>query len=613
MKTPILYFKNVFLGFGGQPVLNDISFNIYSQERICLVGRNGSGKSTLMKLITGVHEADKGEIYLKPGTNIGYLPQELKISDPNKTVYDYLLEDFDEEQIDSKRYLADIVLEKLKVSGEKMIEKLSGGKFRRMLLAKSIINEPNILLLDEPTNHLDIASIEWLEKYLNSYNGSVICVSHDRAFLSRISNKTFWIDRGYLKVNNKGYASFSEFQEQVFKEEEKRLQNLEKRLQEDEHWLIYGVTARRKRNQNRLSRLLDSREKLAKDRANYYKAGKLITLPPLADKDTSKLVFEMENVSFAYTDVSPPKQIIKNLTMRVLAGEKIGLMGRNGAGKSTFLNLITGKLAPTNGTIKLGAKVEYSYFDQRRDALDHSKTLWETLCPDGGDHVKIGDKHRHVVAYLKDFLFDPTQAKSPVGTLSGGEANRLLLAKILINPGNFLILDEPTNDLDADTLELLEELLTDYQGTLLVVSHDREFLDNLVTRTIIIDEENFYDFIGGFSDAARELVHFSFDKKEQIKQKSPSIEQKNEIKEKVRLSYKEQREYDLLPDEISKLEEQIRQTEEKLADPDLYLKNPKEFDKLSAKLLELKQDLEQKEHRWLEISLLHDNLNKGSN
>jgi ATP-binding cassette subfamily F protein uup len=596
MSLPLFYLKNLFLSFGQTPLFQNISAHVSAKERICLVGKNGSGKSTLLKLMAGQIEPDKGELYYHPGIKIGFLAQSPTF-DKDYTIYEYVLQNIqlkDGESIEHKAYLADIILEKLRLSGNKHLSKLSGGKLRRADLARTLVEEPDLLFLDEPTNHLDIASIEWLEKYLNDFAGGLVVISHDRAFLRNISNKTIWIDRGKLLCNNKGYSDFERWSEEVFTQEERELSKLGKELDKEKLWLQQGVTARRKRNQQRLAGLHALRERLQNEKTRFNNINASMKLDIVSSDNKAKRLIEMENVSFKFTDVEPHKTILDPFSLKISKGETIGVMGRNGAGKSTLVKLITGELKPTEGSIKFGTNLEYSYLDQSRSQIDPDKTLWETLCPNGGDTIFLGDKPKHVIAYLKDFLFDGNQAKAKVSTLSGGEQNRLLLAQLLINPGNFLILDEPTNDLDMDTLDMLVEILSEYKGSLLIVSHDRDFLERLATRTIIIEQPHIHDYVGGYYDYLASIKPKQIAKP--VAKEAPKVE-----KQLKKLSYKDERELSLLPDKMEQLTKHIQELELELGNPNLYAKDPEKFNDLSKQIANNKEELENSEMRWLEL------------
>jgi ATP-binding cassette subfamily F protein uup len=593
MSLVLSYFKNLFLTFGHEPLFNNISAQINSKDRICLVGKNGSGKSTLLKILAKQIEADKGDVYFSPGIKIGYLAQ-TPIFNKDLTIYEYVIENIDlqsNESIEQKSYLADIVIENLKLPSNERLSNLSGGTLRRADLAKVLVAAPDLLLLDEPTNHLDISSIEWLEGYLNDFAGGLLVISHDRVFLRNISNKTIWLDRNKLLHNNKGYSDFERFRDEIFEQEARELSRLGKELDKENLWLQQGVTARRKRNQQRLHGLYDLREKLKSDKSRFNNIANSITIDQVSSNNKSKIIAELNNVSFNFAE----KIILKPFSLNITKGEVIGVLGSNGAGKSTLVKLITGELKPTTGEIKLGTNLKYSLLDQSRDQLDLNATLWQELCPQGGDTVLVGDKTKHVVAYLKDFLFTSQQINSKVSILSGGEKNRLLLAKLLASPGNFLILDEPTNDLDIDTLDMLVDILSEYTGTLLIVSHDRDFLERLVTRTIVIDRHIVSDYMGGYHDYVSSIKLL----KKVTKTTKEPIKQEKQVSNK--LSYKDERELSLLPKTIDDLTTEIKKLEDKIADPDFYNKNPQEFNEISAKIEAKKSDLEKSEIRWLEL------------
>ncbi|AIL65197.1 ABC transporter ATP-binding protein [Rickettsiales bacterium Ac37b] len=603
-SLPLLSLQDIQLAFGGKPLFTSVSLQIFAGDKIALVGRNGSGKSTLMNVIASKIEYDKGVVYKKPGIIIGYLSQSLSPSQ-DITVREYVIQGIITNSLQSKEelyYKADIILEALDLNGNDLLSELSGGKIRRTALAQALVSEPDILLLDEPTNHLDIASINWLENFLKRYKGGVLCISHDREFLKSISTKVLWLNQGNVRTCNQGFASFDEWSTEIIEQEIKELEKLGKKVDEENLWLAHGVTARRKRNQGRLRKLFELRSKLRIDRNNYTKASSSIKLPPLPSSMASKMVLEMDNVSYAFNDISSTKPILKNFSMRIIKGERIGIIGKNGTGKTTFLKLITGALSAQQGSIKLGPTVNLSYFDQKRESLDPEQTLWQTLCPEGGDTVFLYNSSRHVVAYLKDFLFDPKQAKFPVGSLSGGEANRLLLAKILINPGNLLILDEPTNDLDIDTLDMLQDMLSNYEGTLIIVSHDRDFLDRIVTRTMVFEEKGVInDYIGGYSDYRLEAKNSHLiSKNSDTKLSKDKISHNNTPKEN-KLSYKYKRELELLPSKIEALSLEIKALEEKMATVDLYNINHNVFLETTEKLVAKKQELEESEIRWIEL------------
>lgn len=600
MSTPLLSIHDATVTFGGKPLFTEITLHISLGEKICLVGRNGSGKSTLFKVIANELELDAGERFEQPGTRIGYLPQSIEAT-PNTSIYDYVKKGLPEEkQTDEFLYEIDQVLAPLYLTGDMLLEHLSGGQLRRTALARALINDPDILLLDEPTNHLDIEAIEWLEGYLQMFQGGLVCISHDRAFLKSISDKTFWLDRGAIRNHSRGYSDFERWSGELIEQEARELVKLARKVEEENSWLQKGVTARRKRNQQRLKEVYRLRDQLKHDKSKLHKVRNRIQLEPLDPASATKMVAEMEGVCKSFGDL----KILDQFTMRIMRGDRIGIVGKNGSGKSTFLKLITKQLEKDSGRLRIGKHLEFSYFEQQRESLDPEETLWKTLCPSGGDHLQVGKGTRHVVAYLKDFLFDPKQARSQVGSLSGGEMNRLLLAKILAKPGDVLILDEPTNDLDMDTLDMLQEILSDYKGTLIIVSHDRDFIDRIVTRTIIFEGEGKVDwYVGGYSDYLSQKQGKS--KKTSSKASAKNTSDKATIEKpkatSTKLTYKLQRELDLLPGEIEELAASIVKMEQQLADPDFYRDHPDAFDSIMQELAPAKELLNQKEERWIEL------------
>lgn len=599
-EAPIYTLKNIHLAFGDNQLFENVELYINKGDKICLVGRNGSGKSTLLKVIAGVVDADGGEIFVQPGTKIAYMPQEPDLS-LYSTLKEAILSGLSGEEKDLG-YIADIWLDRLKINGNSNPKEASGGECRKAALAKALISEPDILLLDEPTNHLDISTIETLEETINEFRGAVVVISHDRMFLNHVSRSTFWLDRGNMHLNNKGFAYFEEWQEQIINQEIIAQNNLNKKIAEETEWLHKGVTARRRRNMGRLRRLIE----LRKERREQIKSVGNINLNIDEGDFRSKLVIEAKNICKAYNG----RDIIKDFSTRIIRGNKIGIVGPNGAGKTTLIKLLTKRLTPDSGFVRIGKNLEEAYFDQNRITLDPKKTLWQTLC-DKGDHIMVQGRWRHVVAYLKDFLFKPAQAHTPVAALSGGEKNRLMLAYSLAQPSNFLVLDEPTNDLDMDTLDLLQEVLDEYAGTILIVSHDRDFLDRVVSSVIYLKGDGTaYEHAGSYTECLEKMKE---QKTENIKTKSvtkPII--KNEIntpKQNKKLSYNQKRLLEVLPLEIETLEKEIALLSAELSNPDLYQQNPARFDEAS-KLLEVKQqEKASKEEAWLELEILAEEIN----
>ena len=545
-EPPIYTLKGVSLAFGDNQLFKNVELYINRGDKISLVGRNGSGKSTLLKIIAGILEPDNGEIFVQPGTKIAYMPQEPDLS-KYLTLRDVVLSGLEEKSA-NQEYKADIWIEKLGILDAQETKSASGGEQRKAALAKTLIGQPDILLLDEPTNHLDINTIETLEKIIAEFDGAVILISHDRMFLEHVSSTTFWLDRGKMHRNNKGFKYFEEWQEEIINQEIIEQINLNKKIAEETEWLHKGVTARRRRNMGRLRRL----QQLRAERREQIKQIGNINLNLEEGDFRSKLVIEAKHISKKFGQ----REIVKDFSTRIIKGNKIGIVGPNGAGKTTLIKLLTKRLEPDSGFVRIGKNLDEAYFDQNRLSLDPKKTLWQTLC-DKGDHIMVHGHYRHVVAYLKDFLFKPAQAQCPVAALSGGEKNRLMLAVALAQPSNFLVLDEPTNDLDMDTLDLLQEVLDEYEGTVLIVSHDRDFLDRIVTSIIYMKGDgSLYEHAGSYSEllAKISLPENKPETKKTTKTVQKNISQKNSRPQK--LSYNQQRLLSILPQEIETLEKE---------------------------------------------------------
>lgn len=599
-EPPILTIKGARLSFGTNELFTNVELYINRGDKISLVGRNGCGKSTLLKVIARDIEPDAGEIFVQPGVKVSYMPQDPDFSG-YATLREVVLSGLPEHER-GQEYRADILIEQFDIRAAQSPEQSSGGERKKAALAKALINEPDILLLDEPTNHLDMPTIEKLEKIIADFRGAVILISHDRMFLSNTSRTTFWLDRGILRRNNKGFRYFEEWQEQVIDQEIIEQKYLNKKIEEETEWLHKGVTARRKRNQGRLRRL----QQLRQERREQIRQIGSVKLEVEEGELRSKMVIEAKHVCKAFGD----REIVKDFSTRIIKGNKIGIVGPNGAGKTTLIKLLTKRLEPDSGHVRIGKNLEEAYFDQNRLTLDPKKTLWKTLCNEG-DHIFVRGSYRHVVAYLKDFLFRPDQAQCPVSALSGGEKNRLMLAVALAQPSNFLILDEPTNDLDMDTLDLLQEVLDEYEGTILLVSHDRDFIDRVVTSVIYMPGDgSVSEHAGSYSDLLEKLKSKIPAKKENKKEALPKKEEtpKSETKKTGRLSYNQQRLLEILPDKISELEKQIGDTEAALSDSSLYTENPEKFDALTKQLEELKAELEKSENQWLEIEMLRESI-----
>ena len=590
MAITLLRLKDACVRFSGTPVFEGLTAQILEGDRICLVWRNGCGKSTLLKAIAKIYELDDGEHFLMPGQNLVYLEQDknypLDISTAD------LLESYG-----AKPHEGRSILDKLGIDPESTLNNASGGQKRRFALAESLVRNPTILLLDEPTNHLDLPSIQWLEEYLARLRGAVVMISHDRRFLENTSNTTWWIDRGTLHVNKKGFKEFDAWSSILMEEEERRLEKLNTRLRLETDWLHYGVTARRKRNQGRLQRLHELR---AERRDVMQNKTRSIDVNPVNLPRGSKIIIEAKEIEKSYGD----RTVVKPFSCRILHQDKIGIIGPNGAGKSTLVKMLVGELQPDAGNVKQGTTLKVTYIDQMRSELNPTDTLWETLCPEGGDQVWVGNETKHVVGYLKEFLFNESQIRGQVSILSGGEKNRLLLAKAMASPGNLLVLDEPTNDLDMDTLDLLVECLQGYLGTLIVVSHDRDFLDRTVTSTYVVSGAGeVSEYVGGYSDIQQYLKAAP----KAVAKAKPKDDSAKSAPAK-RLTYNLQREWEELPKKIKVLEKRIGELETLLDDSTLYEKNPQLFKALSEELQQNQEAVDTAETRWLELEMLADEL-----
>ena len=601
-EPPILTVKGIKLSFGPKELFSNVELYVNRGDKIALVGRNGTGKSTLLKILNGDLDPDSGEMFIQPGTKIAYMPQTPNF-DGCKTLKEVVLSGLPDNG-KGQEYKADILIEDLGIAADQAPDESSGGERRKAALAKTLINEPDILLLDEPTNHLDMPTIEKLEEIIKNFSGAVIVISHDRMFLKNISKTTFWLDRGVMHRNNKGYENFEEWQEQLIEQEIIEQKHLNKKIEAETEWLHKGVTARRKRNMGRLRRL----QKLREERRTQIKQTGRINLEVEESDGRSRLVIEAKHINKSYGD----KNLVKDFSIKVLRGNKIGIVGPNGAGKTTLVKLLTKRIEPDSGFVRIGKNLEEAYFDQNLADLDNKKTLWKTLCNEG-DHIYVRGQYRHVVAYLKDFLFKPEQAQCPVGALSGGERSRLMLALALAKPSNFLVLDEPTNDLDMDTIDLLQEVLDEYEGTALIVSHDRDFLDRVVTSVIYMDGSGkVEEFPGSYSELEEKLKNKPQAKKapEKEKKDKTKAEEVNQPKaeKKQKLSYSQQRKLDLLPQEIEQIEQKIQEIDEALGDSALYNADREKFTNLSTERANLQAELEAKENEWLELQLLQEEL-----
>ena len=613
VATLLLSVQEAAVRFGEKVLFDNLSFSISEGDKICLVGKNGAGKTTLMNIITDKQDLDDGERWMLQGTTIGYLQQDI-VPKAGQTVYDYVFEQIKKDgQEDANKYKVDMVIEPLELSPDDQMDKLSGGQLRRAALARALVEDPDILMLDEPTNHLDLDVIEWLEVYLKNRRGAIICVSHDKKFLENISDHVFWLDRGRLRVCPYGFSEFDEWSTLLLEQEERELRNRQKTVDLEVEWASRGVKARRKRNVRRLEKMKEERARLKADKSAFRRMMSRIEVEPTGDDfgGASKIIAEFFKVDKKFIEEDGRERLILDkFSVRIQRGDRIGILGKNGSGKTTFLRLLVGELKADMGKVKLAKNLECSYFDQKRKDLVLTQTLQRTLCPQGSDYINVMGKTRHVCGYLKDFMFDPMMAHHQVGSLSGGQRNRLLLAKILANPTALLILDEPTNDLDMETLDMLEEILDNYMGTLLVVSHDRDFLDQTVSKILAFEGNGKVEgYIGGYTDyleAKRGSGKPSAESKKKKKTSVPLqavINEPQPVAEKVlkKLSFNLQHELDRLPQKIEKFQKEIEECEEILADPALYSSDRDTFFQTSRKLLEARDDLAAAEQRWLEL------------
>ncbi len=601
MAPPLLFLRDIALTFGGTPLLRSADLSVGPGERICIVGRNGSGKSTLLKIAAGLAGFDGGERFLQPSVTVRYLPQE-----PDFAGFDAVLPYVEAGLAPGDDpYRARYMLEELGLRGDEDPGRLSGGEARRAALARVLAPEPDVLLLDEPTNHLDLIAIEALETTLKGLRSAVVLISHDRRFLETLSEATVWLDRGVTRRLDRGFAHFEPWRDTVLEEEERERHKLDRRIADEEHWLRYGVTARRKRNQGRLRTLAGYREARREALANRPTGN--ATLAPAKAQVSGKLVIEADGIGKSYGD----RPIVRDVSMRIERGDRIALVGPNGVGKTTLINLLTGALAPDAGTVKLGANLEVATLDQRRESLDPEETVAATLTGGRGDNVIIGGESRHVVGYMKDFLFRPEQARTPVRVLSGGEKARLMLARALARPSNLLVLDEPTNDLDLETLDLLQEMLADYPGTLIMASHDRDFIDRVATSTLVAGGDGRWtEYAGGYSDmvaqrgggvaakpAARPKPASAAGKAPAT---APSV--------RKRLSFKDEHALKVLPDRIAALTAEIERLEAALSDPALYGRDPAKFAAIGEALAKARAEVAAMEDEWLRIEMLREEL-----
>src|ERR1700752_3164202 len=547
MAPPLIQLKDIRLTFGGTPLLTGVELSVSPMERVCLIGRNGSGKSTLLKIMAGLVEPDSGTRFVHRGAPVVYLPQEPDFGE-HKTTLAYVEAGLGP---GDDHYQARYLLEQLDLSGDEDPAHLSGGEARRAGLARVLAPSPDILLLDEPTNHLDLPTIEWLEAELENSRSALVLISHDRRFLTNLSRATAWLDRGQIREIDRGFAAFESWRDEVLADEEREQHKLDRKIVNEEHWLRYGVSGRRKRNVRRLGLLHEMRAQ----RRDYRGATGSANLAAAEADKSGKMVIEAKNIGKSWGD----RKIVDGFSIRVQRGDRIGIVGPNGAGKTTLVNLLTGAIAPDGGSIRQGANIEMATLDQHRESLDPKSTLAEALTGGRGDHVVVGGKPKHVIGYMKDFLFGQEQRGTPLEALSGGERGRLMLARALAKPSTLLVLDEPTNDLDLETLDVLEEMLGEYEGTVILISHDRDFLDRVVT-SVIVPEGNgrWIEYAGGYSDM---LLQRRADLKREAGKAAPAADERKEAKPttaapaaKRRLSFNEKHALETLPKTIEKLQ-----------------------------------------------------------
>jgi len=593
MAAPILSYENLGLIQGEGWLFRHLDLYIGERDRLALIGRNGVGKTTLLKCLAALIDPDEGKRTIVPSTNVVLLEQDPKM-EGFETLHDWVVDGSDAPEAHEAAAIAD----QLGIDLARPTATASGGERRRAAITRALAAKPDVLLLDEPTNHLDLGAIEWLEDWLKRFKGAFIAISHDRTFLTRLTKSCIWLDRGQLRRSEIGFGGFDAWTERVYDEEARAAEKLDAKLKIELHWLQRGVTARRRRNQGRLAKLHEMRAQ----RAAMLGAPGVAKLGLVKDDVRSKTVIDAEEVSKSFGD----RQIIRDFSLRIQRGDRIGIVGPNGAGKTTLLKLLTGELMPDSGKVTLARTLSGIVIDQQRKLMEPQRRVKDVLA-NGGDWIEVRGTKKHIKGYLKEFLFDPALAEAPIGSLSGGERSRLLLAREFAREANLLVLDEPTNDLDLETLDLLQEVIADYEGTVLIVSHDRDFLDRTVTITLGLDGSGRVDIVaGGYEDWVRKRYqeHRAPAKtgSQSGAKATPSSAPGTRSSPLRKLSYKDQRDYDRLPDEIERLEAQILLDEERLSDPDLYNRDPKRFAELTERVARHRADIEAAEVRWLEVA-----------
>ena len=599
MAPPLLTLKDMALTFGSTPLIERADLTVHARDRICLVGRNGSGKSTLLKIAAGLVEADSGDRFVKPGTSWRYLPQDPDLSSyANVETYvrDGLVGADD-------GYRIPYLLDALGLKGDEDPSYMSGGEKRRAALVRTLAPEPDILMLDEPTNHLDLPAIEWLEGELGNIRAALLLISHDRRFLESLSRKTLWMDRGETRELNKGFGHFEDWRDEVLEQEELDRHKLARQIHREQHWVVHGVSGRRKRNVRRLKELGSLRKELKSAKKVVGQADITVT----QGRSSGKRVARLTDVSKAFDG----RTVIDTVSMRIHRGERIGIVGPNGSGKSTLLKLIMGEIEADSGTVELGLNLEPLVIDQNRSTLNPDWTLADALTDGGGDSVIVNDQPRNVIGYMKDFLFLPEQKRTPIHALSGGERGRLQLARGLRLPSNLLVLDEPTNDLDLETLDLLQEIVADYAGTVILVSHDRDFLDRTVTRTLAYEGDGKWQiYAGGYSDLIAQRgsgVKARQDgKSDRAKSHKTTKSDEAQKPSPAKLSYKHKFRLEKLPEEMAAIEVEIETLNTAMADSGLYAKDPERFQKTSDAVVAAHAKLAELEEEWLELEMMRE-------
>ena len=597
MAPPLLNLAGIALTFGGTPLITGADLAVAPGEKICLVGRNGSGKSTLLKIAARMIEPERGEVFIHPGATVRYLPQEPDFSG-HDSVLSYVEAGL---SAGDDPYRAHYLIESLGLTGEEAPATLSGGEARRAALARVLAPNPDILLLDEPTNHLDLPAIEWLEDELRRSRSAIVLISHDRRFLETLSQATVWLDRGVTRRLEQGFGAFEAWRDSVLEEEERDQHKLERKIAMEMDWLRYGVTARRKRNVRRLGLLREMR----KDHREHRRAQGNVALTMQESDASAKIVIEAKAIGKSYGEV----RIVRDFSARIARGDRIGIVGPNGAGKTTLLSLLTGALEPDSGTIKIGANVAMVTLDQRRDSLEPTMTVSDALTGGRSDLVVIDGQPRHVIGYMKDFLFTPEQARTPLSALSGGERGRLMLARALAKPSNLIVLDEPTNDLDLETLDLLQERLGDYPGTIILISHDRDFIDRVVTSVIASDGDGrWLEYAGGYSDMMAQRKQVA-----PVRERATATDKPRTVEaapaapvveaQRKRLTPTEQHALKSLPETIDKLTKEVAMLNEAIANPTLYARDASLFARATKRLGEAQAELAAAEDRWLELEM----------